>query len=89
MLSRYRVDCGSGIYFQRMPPEPVRQFLQLFVRETSYSGQVGFDFIEGSDGHFHVLECNPWAISGVHLFDNQQRSLVQLMQPPGAFYFLA
>lgn len=80
---RYRVGRGSGIYFQPNAPEPVHQFLQQFGRETGYTGQVGFDFIEDSDGHFHVLECNPRAISGVHLFDNQRRSLVNsLFTPP-------
>jgi hypothetical protein len=43
---------------------------------------VGFDFIEDRDGRFHVLECNPRATSGVHLFDNQRRSLVNSLSDP-------
>lgn len=73
---RYRVGRGSGIYFQPSAPEPVRRFLEQFGRATDYTGQVGFDFIEDRDGRFHVLECNPRATSGVHLFDNQRQSLV-------------
>lgn len=72
----YRVGRGSGIYFQPSAPESVRQFLEQFGRDTGYTGQVGFDFIEDRDGRFHVLECNPRATSGVHLFDNQRRLLV-------------
>ncbi|TVT79382.1 ATP-grasp domain-containing protein [Pseudomonas sp. H3(2019)] len=80
---RYRVGRGSGIYFQPSAPESVRRFLEQFGRETGYTGQVGFDFIEDRDGRFHVLECNPRATSGVHLFDNQRRSLVSsLIDPP-------
>ena len=87
---RYRVGRGSGIYFQPSAPEPVRRFLEQFGCETGYTGQVGFDFIEDPDGRFHVLECNPRATSGVHLFDNQRQSLVSrlsehaehLMPPP-------
>ncbi|GFM81363.1 hypothetical protein PSCICN_20550 [Pseudomonas cichorii] len=73
---RYRVGRGSGIYFAPAMPEPVRRFLEQFGRETGYTGQVGFDFIEDQAGCFHVLECNPRATSGVHLFDNQRQALV-------------
>lgn len=73
---RYRVGRGSGIYFQPSMPTPVRAFLEQFGRETAYTGQVGFDFIEDGEGRFHVLECNPRATSGVHLFDHQREALV-------------
>lgn len=73
---RYRVGRGSGIYLSPATPEPVRRFLEQFGRETGYTGQVGFDFIEDQAGRFHVLECNPRATSGVHLFDNQRQALV-------------
>lgn len=74
---RYRVGRGSGIYFAPATPEPVRRFLEQFGLETGYTGQVGFDFIEDQTGRFHVLECNPRATSGVHLFDNQRQALVR------------
>ncbi|MFK7697935.1 ATP-grasp domain-containing protein [Pseudomonas caspiana] len=73
---RYRVGRGSGIYFTPARPESVRLFLEQFGHETGYTGQVGFDFIEDHAGRFHVLECNPRATSGVHLFDNQRQALV-------------
>ncbi|XBS70008.1 hypothetical protein ABK905_01325 [Acerihabitans sp. KWT182] len=81
---RYRVGRGSGIYFQPNSPEPVRRFLEQFGRETGYTGQVGFDFIQDGDGCFHVLECNPRATSGVHLFDNQRRALVNSLSDASA-----
>ncbi|PYY86474.1 ATP-grasp domain-containing protein [Pseudomonas sp. TKO26] len=73
---RYRVGRGSGIYFHSGAPAPIRAFLEQFGRATGYTGQVGFDFIEDQQGRFHVLECNPRATSGVHLFDDQRLQLV-------------
>lgn len=73
---RYRVGKGSGIYFQPEAPPPVLKLVQQFGQATRYTGQVGFDFIEDSLGQFHVLECNPRATSGVHLFGHQRQALV-------------
>lgn len=73
---RYRVGRGSGIYFLPTDPAPIRAFVTRFGQETGYSGQVAFDFIECADGTCHVLECNPRATSGVHLFDDQPQALV-------------
>ncbi len=73
---RYRVGRGSGIYFHSCAPAPIRAFLEQFGQATGYTGQVGFDFIEDQHGRFHVLECNPRATSGVHLFDDQRMQLV-------------
>lgn len=73
---RYRVGRGSGIWFEPSNPAPVRAFVERFGAETGYSGQVAFDFIEAADGRCHVLECNPRATSGVHLFDDQPEALV-------------
>jgi len=81
---RYRVGRGSGIWFEPTDPAPVRAFLARFGAATGYTGQVGFDFIESADGRCHVLECNPRATSGVHLFDDQPEALVAaLLGQPG------
>jgi hypothetical protein len=75
---RYRVGRGSGIYFQPTNPAAIGRFVQQFGAATGYTGQVGFDFMEDEDGRIHVLECNPRATSGVHLFDDQHERLVEL-----------
>lgn len=80
---RYRVGRGSGIYFDSCAPAPVRAFVEQFGNATGYTGQVGFDFIEDAEGRFHVLECNPRATSGVHLFDDQRRQLVAALADEG------
>lgn len=73
---RYRVGRGSGIYFEVTQPKAVEEFVQKFARETNYNGQVGFDFIEDQNGNIFVLECNPRATSGVHLFNNNSVALL-------------
>lgn len=73
---RYRVGRGSGIWFEPTDPAPIRAFLERFGHQTRYTGQVAFDFIECDDRRFMVLECNPRATSGVHLFDDQPNALV-------------
>lgn len=80
---RYRVGRGSGIYFEFTNPGPVRAFLEHFGTVTGYTGQVGFDFIEAPNGCFHVLECNPRATSGIHLFDDQPEALVAALLGEG------
>lgn len=77
---RYRVGRGSGIWFEPTDPEPIRAFLERFGAETRYTGQVAFDFIELEDGSCKVLECNPRATSGVHLFDDQTDRLIAALQ---------
>jgi len=42
--------------------------LETFLRQTNFTGQIGFDFIVDSDDHPWVIECNPRATSGIHLF---------------------
>ena len=75
----YRVGAGSGIYFEPVDSVPIREFLERFGEATSYTGQVGFDFIKSPNGKFCVLECNPRATSGIHLFDNQPQALVDAL----------
>lgn len=76
---RYRVGRGSGIWFEPTDPPAIRAFLERFGVESGYTGQVAFDYIETADGRCHVIECNPRATSGVHLFDDQHEALVSAL----------
>ena len=76
---RYRVGRGSGIWFEPTDPPAIRAFLERFGAETTYTGQVAFDYIETADGHCYAIECNPRATSGVHLFDDQPLALVKAL----------
>lgn len=81
---RYRAGHGAGIWFEPTQPAAVRTFVTHFGATTGYTGQIGFDFIEEASGKFHVIECNPRATSGVHLFANEPHALVQALQGDAA-----
>ncbi|MEM9192040.1 MAG: ATP-grasp domain-containing protein [Myxococcota bacterium] len=68
--SEYRVDRGSGVLFRNVSQRKttIQRFVERFVTETNYTGQLGFDCIESPGGQLYVLECNPRATSGLHLF---------------------
>lgn len=80
---RYRVGRGSGIWFEPTDPPAIRSFVEQFGQATGYNGQVAFDFIETDNGQCYVLECNPRATSGVHLFDDQPEALVKALLGEG------
>lgn len=65
---KYRVGLGSGVYFEPHNNEAVLDFTRRFVAKNNFHGQIGFDFIEAESGQLFVLECNPRATSGAHLF---------------------
>ena len=66
--SLYRVGQGSGIYFEPVQSDVIRQFVETFVRQTQFTGQIGFDLIETDQADLFAIEANPRATSGVHLF---------------------
>lgn len=66
--SEYRVGLGSGIYFVPCEKPAIEEFVRVFADRENYTGQIGFDLIEEPGGATWVLEANPRAISGVHLF---------------------
>lgn len=66
---RYRIASSSSFYFDPCSAPGVRDFVDRFVRKIDFTGQISFDWIIGCDGGHSVLECNPRAISGLHLFD--------------------
>jgi hypothetical protein len=73
---RHRIGSGAGIYFDPIDSEPIKAFVEQFGNQTTYTGQVGFDFIASPDGKIHVLECNPRATSGIHLLGDNPQTLV-------------
>ncbi len=70
---------GAGICFEAIRHPKILDWITRFVSETSFTGQIAFDFIESKkDGLVYALECNPRATSGIHLFDTptERRQLV-------------
>lgn len=64
----YRLRMSSSYYFDPYQSEQIRYFIAAFVQKINFTGQISFDWIEAADGTMTVLECNPRAISGLHLF---------------------
>jgi predicted ATP-grasp superfamily ATP-dependent carboligase len=67
-IPEWRAGQGSSTYFTPIRNELIEAFAVRFAQKFGYTGQFAFDFIESPDGQIHVLECNPRATSGVHLF---------------------
>ena len=59
---------GAGINFQEIENSQLLQWLNTFIKEINYTGQIGFDVIAATDGSLWPIECNPRATSGIHLF---------------------
>ncbi len=68
----YAVDGKGCIVFEAVNHEPILKWIQNFVKETHYTGQIAFDFFE-SDQRLLAIECNPRATSGAHLFRSEDR----------------
>lgn len=64
----YRLKASSSFLFEVHESPRIRAFVESFARKMHYTGQLSFDWIESDSGDIQVLECNPRAVSGVHLF---------------------
>lgn len=60
---------GATIAFKPVEHPASEQWVEKFVGCYGFTGQIAFDFIETPFGEVFAIECNPRAISGVHLFD--------------------
>ena len=63
----YRVGLGASLYFKPISNPLINEFVEHFVKKHSFTGQISFDFLLNNEGHLVLLECNPRAISGIHL----------------------
>lgn len=64
----WRVSASSSYYFEPARIDATRRFVEQFARKLDFTGQLSFDWIQQSDARMSVLECNPRATSGCHLF---------------------
>lgn len=64
----WRMQTSSSFYFEPARIDSIRQFVSSFARKLDFTGQLSFDWIQHADGEVSVLECNPRATSGCHLF---------------------
>jgi hypothetical protein len=64
----WRMSLSSSFYFEAARNDAIRTFVERFARKLAFTGQLSFDWIVRADGRASVLECNPRATSGCHLF---------------------
>jgi predicted ATP-grasp superfamily ATP-dependent carboligase len=62
---------STGIQFRSIEGAPTLEVIERIVAETSYTGQVSFDFIDSPDGPY-LVECNPRATDGALLMGAPQ-----------------
>ncbi|WP_217559104.1 ATP-grasp domain-containing protein [Paenibacillus sp. GbtcB18] len=63
---------GATIYFKSCGRRDLFGWVEHFVREIRFTGQIAFDFIVHESGVIYPLECNPRATSGLHLFTPEE-----------------
>ncbi|MEJ8306285.1 hypothetical protein [Saccharibacillus sacchari] len=68
---------GASVCFRPDNDPQAREWVDLFVQRTGFSGQIAFDFIRTQNGMLLPIECNPRATSGVHLLLAPQVPQVQ------------
>ena len=67
-LAKYRLNRSSSYYFVHHASARIAEFVSRFVAQQRFTGQIAFDWIDAGNDNPSVIECNPRAISGVHLF---------------------
>jgi hypothetical protein len=80
--TEYTAGRGATIAFRPLDYPQVRAWVTQFVGAYGYTGQIAFDFIESDQGVM-AIECNPRAISGLHLLAG---SVVEAIIHPDADY---
>lgn len=64
---------GNCLTFRSISHPAIYRWVETFVSKTSFTGQIGFDFIEREDGTIYAIECNPRMTHGAILFSPQDR----------------
>ncbi len=67
---KYRIKNSASIYFSKETNSTLEKFVRNFVKKHEFSGQISFDFMKNDNG-ISLIECNPRATSGIHLFNKQ------------------
>jgi hypothetical protein len=63
----YRLARSSSYYFDPHPVPEIDAAIARLVALTGYHGQISFDWFLDTEGGPTLIECNPRAVSGLHL----------------------
>jgi predicted ATP-grasp superfamily ATP-dependent carboligase len=72
---------STGIQFTSIDGGPTLELVKRLAAETSYTGQISFDFIDSPNGPY-LVECNPRATDGA-LVMSSPRIAAGLLAPSG------
>jgi glutathione synthase/RimK-type ligase-like ATP-grasp enzyme len=85
----WRAGFGASVMFESISKDDsisleALEVTRAVVEHTNFTGQIAFDCIQTIDG-LQVLECNPRATSGIHLFapeDHLERAYFESLEKP-------
>ncbi len=66
---RWRHGRSAAYAFEAIDAPAVAELSRRIARATDFTGHLSFDLIVTPDGTTVPIECNPRAVSGLHLFD--------------------
>lgn len=66
--AKHRLQRSASYYFDNHVSPAIYAFVEKFVARLEFTGQISFDWIDSDAAQPSVIECNPRAISGLHLF---------------------
>lgn len=65
----YAIEGNSCLTFIYTHHQEIIDWITKIGKAINFTGQIGFDFIQKSDGTLYAIECNPRGTSGAHLFN--------------------
>jgi hypothetical protein len=66
---RWRQGRAAAFMVEAVASPAIRQVSERIGAATRMTGHLSFDLILDADGMAHPIECNPRAVSGLHLLD--------------------
>ena len=63
----YRLDRSSSYFFEPCVAPTIDASVARLIAHTGYHGQISFDWFVDAQGRATMIECNPRAVSGLHL----------------------
>jgi hypothetical protein len=75
------MNFGPTCVYRRADREAILDWVRSFVQATEYTGQIGLDFIEDSDGNIAAIECNPRLTGGMYLLKDDPRFPAAYLDP--------
>lgn len=69
----YTSDGSCCINFESIEHPEILDWIKRFTKQTNFTGQIAFDFIQSPDKKIYSIECNPRATSGLLLFSEKDR----------------